>query len=202
VKWIFGILCLCFAALGFGVRLHPENVFQGENLENYYEIEFFSGQKLIGQAVRESADVFEMSLGSGSAVFKKNEIKSRRGLTPDAVKEGGYSGDILRKTRQGSPLISVRYEDSFFYTAESRLEAMLSRVFGKENTAIRSAHSLNLEHAAELRPETVLPGGGLGLTSAVPSSAMRGFSAAQDKEQDYTAVLKAGLEQLRRSSAQ
>ncbi len=206
MKWFFAILCLFLAAVSFGVRIHPESAaarFQRETFENYYEIEFFSGQKLAGRLVSESAESFEITIGSGTAVFKKNEIKSRRLLDAEAVKAGQYSDLILRKKNQSSPVITLRYEDSLFYTAEQRLDAVISNAaakLGKENVLVNPRRSPAAKRSAETKIETGLPEN-LGSPSAgSPSSETHGFSSGNNQDQDYAALIKAGLEQLRNSA--
>ncbi len=206
MKWVFGILCLFFAAFGFGLRLHPERLipfFNGESFEHYYEIEFFSGQKMAGKLVSESANALEMTLGAGAVFFQKKEIKSRRLLNSDAVRAGNYSDILLHKAGSDKALVSVRYEDSFFYTAEKRFESLFLRAAAKlrqESAAVNPVNSLRLEHAAEPGAEAALPLS-LGSTSpSMPSSAVRGFASQDNQQQDYAALIKAGLDQLRNSA--
>lgn len=206
MKWVFGILCLFFAAFSFGVRVHPGNaalLIHRGNFENYYELEFFSGRKLAGRLISESADAVEITIGAGTVVLKKDEIKSRRWVDSEAVKSGKYDDIILRETHPDRALISVRYEDSFFYAAEKRLAGLFSRAAVKIRKESAARNPLNAPHPGR----AAAPHGGVELAenpemnaAVMPSTEGRDFSSENNQEQDYSALIKAGLEQLRKSA--
>jgi len=205
VKWLFAMSCLFFAAASFGVRLHPDKAasfLQRENFENYYEIEFFSGQRLAGKLVSESSETIEITLGAGTTRFKKNEIKGSHLLDSKAVAGGEYSDIIFRPARKASSWVSMSYEDSLFYAAEKRAGLLFSGIAEKlpqESKALPPLKGLSRDEASapQVEPNFLAR---MGLPSAgIASTAVRGLAAENNQEQDYTALITAGLEKLRNS---
>lgn len=200
MKWLFGCLSLLFVSFCFGIRVHPENVsqiFYRPSFDHYDQIEFFSGLKLAGKIISESADTLEIGLGTGTAVFNKGEIKSRHGMDPQAVKDGKYPDVMIQEPLANKPLVSLRYQDSVFYVAENKIDRMLSRAAEKMSGP---GKVLNAPQAEGLAPgetssrERMLPEKKLAMPRTGEPDSLT------PPTQDYEALLRAGLEKLQSST--
>ncbi len=188
MKWLFRIIMIILGCYLSGVRVHPDNLkkyFEYDNQQGYVEILLNSGNRVAGRKVAETADALTLRMGRGTTVFQKREIARANRLDPTAVRAGQYDDVIIRGHSGRKPLWTVRYEDSIFSVIEKKTKQVLSRT--AEKFGGPAGNALNLKQIVS----DAMPG-------AIPAGPVPAAPAAEG--QDYSAMIKAGLEQLKKQS--